>query len=543
MNMDRFNELHRFGSAAWASVGDMLRAGLFQSEGPVLGYADDRILRLHNDAPLITVGGAGSGKLRDLLAYNLCGVRARNGKWLAPLRMLVNDPRGELAAISIHNLVRMGKAGYCVNPYGLHGLPKLRVNPWALIDPKTSTFHADIKLVVADLITVSGASNSEYFELRAREWCEAIVKMLVHHNGGVTMPDLYDIVNDSESPEVWSHVERAMCGTPFPDVTRVAREISNKRENAPKEYGGVVGEVFKSLSFLSDPAIRETLGGSDFSLNVLCKEDCNVYIIIPAEYASLLAPMQRAIVGAAMLHKQRRPDAPRVLFLIDEAAQLGRFESLLRGYSYGRGMGIRMWSIWQDTGQIARNYGREALSGFLGSSQTRQFFGVRDLETARMVSSMLGNQTLEYDASLDQATARNNKAHIVRALLDGADPFEAGLNYGQQARAAVNRTQQQRALMTPDEILNMPEERQILFISGLGLMPILANKYPYFKRREVAGGFLPNPYHPPRDRVRLASFFRHRTAKVITERVPTAFSHLPQYASGEWSFIEGYRPA
>jgi type IV secretion system protein VirD4 len=275
---------------------------------------------------------------------------------------------------------------------------------------------------------------------------------------------------------------------------------------------------------------------------MLCTEDCNIYLMIPAEYAEILAPMQRAIVGAAMLHKQRIPSAPRVLFLIDEAAQLGRFESLLRGYSYGRGMGIRMWSVWQDAGQIARNFGREALSGFLGSSQTRQFFAVRDLETAQMVSRMLGTQTLEYDAGLEQAAARRNKAHIIRELMDGADPFEAGLNYAQQDRASSNRTKQARPLLAPDEILNLPENRQVLFVSGLGLMPILAEKYPYFTCRDMAGGFMPNPYHPPTDGIRLPGFFGPKWRRVITERVPSRFSHLPQYQSGEWSYIEGHKP-
>lgn len=540
--MNAFNEQFRFGSAAWSGLEAAHRAGLTQEDGPVLGFLDGRILRIPGDSPIITIGGAGGGKLRDVLAFNLCGVRSKRGKWIAPPRMLVNDPRGELAAISIHNQVRLGKSAYCINPFALHGLPRLRVNPWALIDPKQPAFHADIKLLVADLITRSGSPTSEYFELRAREWCEALVKMLVHYQGSVTMPDLYDIVNDLESADVWERIREAMLATPYPDVAKSAREIHEKRENAPKEYGGITGEIHKSLSFMSIPAVRETLSASDFSLDVLCKENCNVYLMIPAEYAEILAPMQRAIVGAAMLHKQRIPSAPRVLFLIDEAAQLGRFESLLRGYSYGRGMGIRMWSVWQDTGQIARNFGRDALSGFLGSSQTRQFFAVRDLETAQMVSKMLGTQTLEYDAELDQAAARRNKAHIVRQLMDGEDPFEAGLNYAQQDRASVSRVKQARALMAPDEVLSMPENRQILFVSGLGLSPIYAEKYPYFTRAELAGGFMPNPYHPPIDKVRLPGFCGPRWHRVITERVPARFSHLPQYQSGEWSYIEAYKP-
>ena len=540
--MDAFSAHFRFGSAAFAADADLERAGLLRSSGPLLGYVQGSALRIKSDAPIITVGGAGSGKLRDLLAYHVCGSRLADGRWHAPPRVLVNDPRGELAAISIHNQVRFGRPAFCINPYALHGLPHHRVNPWDVLKPGSPTFHADIKLVVADLISLSGSANGQYFELRAREWTEALVKHLVTTRGRITLPDLYETINAIEDPSAWEELGVAMFGSPFGDVRRVALEMNSKRLDAPKEYGAIMGEIFKSVSFLSDPAIRETLSGSDFSLEVLCQQDCIVYNMVPAEYAAQLAPMQRAIIGAAMLYKQRHPSAPGVLLLIDEAAQLQRFDALLRAYSYGRGMGIRTWSIWQDCGQITRNYGHDALSGFLGSSQTRQFFGTRDLETARMVSEMLGMQTLEYDAVLDQAAARRNQAHIIRELINGADPFEAGLNLAHQTRIATTRTKQARPLMTPDEILNTPEDAQLLFISGLGLNPILANKYPYFTRPEMAGAYLPNPYHPPGDVVQIATRRGSRPARVITEHVPERYAHLPQYESGFWSFIEGYRP-
>lgn len=540
--MDAFSAHYRFGSAAFAAEPDIHHAGLLRAQGPLLGFVRDAALRINGDAPIITIGGAGSGKLRDVLAYNVCGARLSDGSWHAPMRVLVNDPRGELAAISIQNQVRFNRPAYCINPFGLHGLPMNRVNPWDVIRPNSPTFHADVKLVVADLIPLSGSANGQYFELRAREWTEALIKHHALTHGGITLPALYDIINAIEDPAAWADLGEAMVLSPFADVRRIALEMNGKRLDAPKEYGAIMGEIFKSVSFLSDPAIRDCLSGSDFSLEVLCQQDAIVYNMIPAEYAGLLAPMQRAIIGAAMLYKQRHPGAPRILFLIDEAAQLGRFEALLRAYTYGRGMGIRAWSIWQDCGQIARNYGHDAISGFLGSSQTRQFFGTRDLATARMISDMLGTQTLEYDAVLEQAAARRNKAHIVRELIAGADPFEAGLNFAHHARAAVTRTKQARALMTPDEILNMPEDRQLLFVSGLGLHPLYAEKHPYFTRPETAGAYMPNPYHPPRDAVQIATRRGQRWARLITERVPSAHSHLPQYESGSWVYIEGYRP-
>lgn len=319
--------------------------------------------------------------------------------------------------------------------------------------------------------------------------------------------------------------------------------MDSKRKEAPKEYSGIVGSLYEAVQALSDPAVRETLSGSDFSLEALCQQDCNIYLVIPAEYLGMLAPVQRAIFGTAILYKNRFPGAPGVLLVVDEAAQLGNFEALLRAYSYGRGMGLRAWSFWQDPGQITRNYGHAALSGFIGSSQCRQFFGVRDFETARLVSQMLGQQTLAYDETLRQQAAQAQAARIVHGLMEGGDPFAAGVGMAQALHAAQHRARQARALMTPDEALNMPEDEQVLFVSGLGLAPIRAHKRPYFKQPDMAGGYLPNPFHAPLDRVPIAGRWRKSWARVVRESVPTDLAHWPQHQTGMWAYPEGYRPA
>lgn len=179
--MRNFYDEFRFGSARWASDEEVSRSGLFGSKGPFLGFLRQAPIRLPGDSPLITFGGAGSGKLRDVLAYNLCGAPDRAGRWHIPRRVLINDPRGELAAISIHNQIRFGKAAYCINPYGLHGLPQHRVNPWNVLRKDSRMFHADVKLQVADLIALSTVGDP-YFSRRARDWSEALVKNYVWNN-------------------------------------------------------------------------------------------------------------------------------------------------------------------------------------------------------------------------------------------------------------------------------------------------------------------------------------------------------------------------
>src|SRR5690606_8770094 len=104
------------------------------------------------------------------------------------------------------------------------------------------------------------------------------------------------------------------------------------------------------------------------------------------------------------------------------------------------------------------------------------------------------------------------------------------------------RTKQARKLMTEDEILSMPEDRQILFISGKDLPPISAQKYPYFAQSAMAGLYLPNPYHPPGDKVRLKGRWGASWARVIREPVPQKFASFAQYRNGDWAYVDGYKP-
>ena len=84
-----------FGSAAFAAGPEVARAGMFiqRPDSLLIGFFAGRPLWYSGMGGILLIAGARGGKLRDVLAYNLCtGVYARS--------MLVLDMKGELAAIS-----------------------------------------------------------------------------------------------------------------------------------------------------------------------------------------------------------------------------------------------------------------------------------------------------------------------------------------------------------------------------------------------------------------------------------------------------------
>lgn len=538
--MSNFNEENRFGSARWAQEHELRSAGMFKAAGPQIGYYGRRPIFIEGDAPMITFGGAGSGKMRDLLCYVLCNSKGQ--------RMVVLDPRGELAATSIAAHTSNGEYAYTWNPMEIAGMLSHSCNPLDVLDINSINFHADCQFIAESMIKLSGSTSGHYFELRARECIDSILKHHVERFGKVSLSDLVRIINAIEAnPELWADYLTSMLASQFDSVRRTAGEMLTKQQDSPKEFGSILGELYANTAFLNDPKLLASLDGRDFSLSAVVDPDkvVKIFLNVPAEYLSLWAPVLRLMFTVTMLYKSRHPERENVILLVDEAGQLGKFEALLRGFTFGRGAGTRMWAIFQDIGQIVRNFDPSALQGFIGSAQMRQFFGVRDLETARLVSGMLGMETLSYDDALRQSDADMQKKEIIKSILNGADPFESAHQLNHYKMASENRTQQQRALKTPPEIMDMPEDEQILFISGKNLSPILANKYPYFSRearKEMAGRYLPNPYHPPLHKVRVATWYGKKWLRVITEPVPQAFRDYPQHANGTWSYIEGYKP-
>ncbi|MEM9030494.1 MAG: type IV secretory system conjugative DNA transfer family protein, partial [Pseudomonadota bacterium] len=373
----------------------------------------------------------------------------------------------------------------------------------------------------------------------------ALIKHQVEVAGRADLPTLSLMINAIEAdPDTWAKILNHMAVSKFDDVRRVAGEMLTKQTDSPREFGSIMGTIYAALGFLDDPHLRDALEDPDVSLADFsdpgqCRK---LFLNIPAEYLGQWAPLIRLFFTVAMLYKGRRPSGPQLMLLVDEAGQLGKFDALLRAFTFGRGAGIRAWAVFQDAGQIIRNFGAPALQGFIGSAQLRQFFGVRDYQTAELVSNMLGSETLSYNDPLVQEQARRQKMQAAQKLMSGGDPFENIYEIAHFNEKARHRTKQHRKLMTPDEVLSLRDDQQILFISGKNLKPILANKYPYFRRREMAGSYLPNPYHPPTTTVPIKQWVGSTRMPVIRERVPGKFASFPQYASGWWLYVDGYKP-
>ncbi|MFP7673702.1 type IV secretory system conjugative DNA transfer family protein [Marivita sp. S0852] len=529
------NAANPFGSSSLATEAEMVAAGMFEwTPGSIYcGKAYGRRLWLDFAGGYVMTAGARTGKLRDILMQNICSGVLPNET------ILIFDIKGELAVTS-QDQNSDGKACLYLNPHGLHGMPQHKLNPVAHIRWSSLTLISDIKVMLEGLLPQSGAAQAKYFELNAARIAEALCVILTKLNGTLTLPDLYRaLLLMKTGGEPWLDFAYQMYLSGIPECMSVEAEIDEARTDTSGGFRGIIGELEAALGCLSDDRLRDALSGPfDASPEDLCRKDqvYHLYLMVPEDMIESWAPMVKVILASAKTLKRRAPEAPRQTWVIDEAGRLFGYSQIVRLFTDGAGIGVRPFVVFQDFEQANKLMpgGAQLIAS---SAAVKLFFGVRDDNTAKLVSNLLGYETLHHDDPLIQQRAKTQHLATLQSVFAGSDPFEAAGQIAQSAYEAAHQRLVRRAIRTPDEVRFGPENALYLFADGLS-GGVIGSREPYWEQRWMAGRYHPNPYHPPYDRVQVQTRWGKRWRKIITEPVPNEFAHLPQYRSGTWSYVE-----
>jgi type IV secretion system protein VirD4 len=233
----------------------------------------------------------------------------------------------------------------------------------------------------------------------------------------------------------------------------------------------------------ADPDDREP-APNDFSFSQMRDDNTSIYLIIPPEYLEDYSSVLRVMVGFAMRDlkdsyttSKKDPgfqDKPPVLLMLDEFPQLGYMQPIENALSYIAGYGVRLWFFIQDLSQLKLHY-KKSWQTFLANTEFKSFFGVNDIDTASLVSEMIGTATVDDSNSTNASSFSATK----------------GYQYGNHSSYSENRSSNSsstsshtaRRLMTPDEILHMPQDKQLFFIKGLN--PIYCDLVKYYEDEEL----------------------------------------------------------
>jgi type IV secretion system protein VirD4 len=194
----------------------------------------------------------------------------------------------------------------------------------------------------------------------------------------------------------------------------------------------------------------------------------------------------RLIVGSMIraVVREGLAEHPNVHFVLDESASLGVMDSIEDLVDKYRKYGCRAQFYYQSAGQLAKCWPKDQ-GQTLMSSAAKIYFGVSDIQTAQVVSSMLGKETIIVEGG---GTGRSGGNNTGWSQSTQGSSQSGGSNTGWSTNDSWQ--QSPRELLKPEEVLGLPPLTAISFPGG-GVPPVCTRLVRYFEEPrlvELANG-------------------------------------------------------
>ena len=466
--------LTEHGSARFAEVDDLIEAEMIGTAGIVMGYkrAPNKAvfpIQYTSDQHLFTVAPNRTGKGTCAIIPAL--MRYRGG-------IFVIDPKGENAIITAGWRRVLGQNVQILDPWGiaLSAINKNPVrdpfdsagfNPLDMLHPDSPDLIDDARMIADALVTETGGDS--HWSTEAKSLLTGFIIHVVTspvEEGNRHLPRVRDILNLSPRDMGGILLEMQRNG-----VTGAKTSANQMAQKGERELKTIISTAVANTHFLDSEAVRSALKETTFDFADLKNEDSplTVYMVLPAERLQTHGRWLRLLVSMALTSITRTKGKPKhsALFILDEFAALGTLTAITTAFGLMAGFGMRIWAILQDMSQLRDLYPKRWQT-FIANSGVVQVFGVSDLESAQYFSQMMGRETLEKISKLTQSKRDGG-------WLTPGDPEYRGMTDSSFARD----------LMTPDEIMQMGENNQLLLFSKMP--PVYGLKLPYYRNASFFG--------------------------------------------------------
>lgn len=452
-----------------AAFGDsrQARAALGGSHGLIVGRAPEHwLMRYDGPAHLLTLAPTRSGKGVGVIIPNLLTVDRS---------VICVDPKGENARITARARAGFGPV-HVLDPFGASGEPTSAFNPLAALDPASLDIAEDAALIAEALVyDPPGQVGEAHWNEEAKALIAGIILHVV-----TTAPvegRALGVVRDllTTAPDRFEATLRDMQRNPAA-AGLVARAANRHLGKSDREATGVLSSAQRHTHFLDSRRMVAALARSDFAFGDLRDGVVSVFLVLPPDRLAAYARWLRLLVTQALNDLARAGgssggDDGRVLFLLDEFAALGRLEPIERAYGLMAGYGVQLWAILQDLHQLKATYGERA-GTFMSNAGVIQVFNVADIDTASWVSRTLGVST---------------EAFYTSGSTESSGSSWGGQGGTSQSSSGTSSTLNyaKRDLLTPDEVMRLPDHVMILLRPGRS--PLLVSKVRYYAEGEFAG--------------------------------------------------------
>lgn len=454
------------GDAKWASERDIVKAGLRKKEGLVVGQTGRGYLIADGFQHVLLFAPTGSGKGVGFVIPNLLF-------WEDSC--VIHDIKLENYELtSGYRKEKMGQKTYLWNAASPTGVTHC-YNPLDWVSRELGQQVDDVQKIANLLLP-----EQEFWNNEARSLFVGVVLYLLAVPEKIT--SFGEVVRTLRSDDVVYNLAVVLdtLGKQIHPVSYM--NIAAFLQKAEKERSGVISTLNSGLELWANPLIDAATASSDFDFNKFKKEATTVYVGLTPDNIDRLKPlMQIFYQQAAQIltkHMPKPDESVGVLFMMDEFPTLGEMFIFKQGIAYFRGYKVRLFLIIQDTEQLKDIYEEAGMNSFLANATYRITFAANTYSTAEMISQLIGNKTVKQ-------VSRNA-------------PVFLDLN---PASRSKHISETQRALLLPQEVINLDKEQQIILVESsppIKTRKIFYYKDPFFTKRLLPQIEIPqqDPYDP-----------------------------------------------
>ena len=456
------------GDAKWASDRAIKKMGLKAKGGVLLGSHRGKFLIADDYQHILLFAPTGSGKGVGFVIPNLLF-------WTNSV--IVHDIKLENYELtSGYRQNKLHQKTFLWNPADPDGISHC-YNPMDWISKKSGKMVDDVQKIANFLLP-----EQEFWQNEGRSLLVGVMLYLLADKSKPST--LGEVVRTLRNDDVVYNLA-VILDTLGKDIHPVSyMNIAAYLQKPDKERGSVTSTANSSLELWSNPLIDKTTATSDFNLNNFKKEPHTLYVGLTPDNISRLKPLMGIFYQQAasfFTAKIPRPEEKvGVLMMMDEFPTLGKLEQFQAGIAYFRGYRVKLFLIIQDTQQLKGIYEEAGMNSFLSNSTYRITFAANNMETANLISQLIGNKT-----AIQIST---NK------------PKYLDLNPGARN---LHISHAQRALLLPQEVIQLSKDDQIILIESQP--PIRSKKIKYYSSKFFKKKLLPQieipkqePYIPPR---------------------------------------------
>jgi type IV secretion system protein VirD4 len=460
-----------YGEARFAAAGDLRERNMLKSEHTALvgGKKDGKFIYFNGQQFALVAAPTRSGKGVGIVIPNLLSYQGS---------VVVLDIKQENFDLTSGFRARHGQEVFLFNPFA-EDRRTHRWNPLSYVSTDASFRISDVQSIAAMLYPVSESVKDPFwanqaqnafvaFALYAFEQAAYLSSSFGAPYQPPTMGSLYRLASGRQGQEIKAYLTELAAWPHLSPSGRTA--FATLLGQANETFASIMGTFKEPLNPWLNPVVDAATSADDFDLRDVRKKRMSIYVVIqPNKLAE-----SRLILNLffSQLINQNTRELPQAnpelkhqcLLLLDEFTSIGRVDIIASAVSFMAGYNLRLLPIIQSLAQLEATYGRETARTIMTNHALRVIFAPREQQDANEYSEMLGYMGVRKDSV---SRSRSRESSYTRS-----------------------ESEERRALMLPQELKAMGDDKQILLVEGMA-HPVMSNKIRYYKEAAFKDRLLP----------------------------------------------------